>query len=59
MANSNINVTGLVTVGMFVVTWSVALLVREYGHIEEKWTSRLVVQTRPTQFEQDLAAQEI
>jgi nickel/cobalt transporter (NiCoT) family protein len=41
MYNFNINTAGFVIVGMFVVTWIVALLVWRYGHIEEKWTARL------------------
>jgi nickel/cobalt transporter (NiCoT) family protein len=35
----NLNVVGFVVVGMFVVTWAVALLIWRYGRIEEKWTS--------------------
>ncbi|OBB87451.1 nickel transporter [Mycobacterium colombiense] len=35
----DLNAIGYVVVGMFVVTWSVALLVWRYGRIEEKWTS--------------------
>jgi high-affinity nickel-transport protein len=34
----NLNVLGYVIVGMFVVTWAIALLVWRYGRIEEKWT---------------------
>jgi high-affinity nickel-transport protein len=41
MYNFNINTAGFVIVGMFVVTWLVAMLVWRYGRIEEKWTSRL------------------
>jgi nickel/cobalt transporter (NiCoT) family protein len=41
MYNFNINTAGFVIVGMFVLTWIVALLVWRYGHIEEKWTARL------------------
>jgi nickel/cobalt transporter (NiCoT) family protein len=40
MYNFNINNAGFVIVGMFIVTWIVALLVWRYGHIEEKWTAR-------------------
>ena len=29
---------GFVVVGMFVVTWAIALLVWRYGRIEERWT---------------------
>ncbi len=35
----NLNVVGFVVVGMFVLTWAVALLVWRYGRFEEKWTS--------------------
>lgn len=33
----NLNVVGFVIVGLFVLTWVVALLVWRYGRIEEKW----------------------
>ncbi|CAM4067763.1 HoxN/HupN/NixA family nickel/cobalt transporter [Mycobacterium senriense] len=35
----DLNTIGYLVVGMFVVTWAVALLVWRYGRIEEKWTS--------------------
>ena len=41
MYNFNINTAGFVIVGMFVVTWAVAMLIWRYGHIEEKWGARL------------------
>jgi high-affinity nickel-transport protein len=41
MYNFNINTAGFVIVGMFVVTWTVAMLIWRYGHIEEKWSARL------------------
>jgi nickel/cobalt transporter (NiCoT) family protein len=41
MYNFNINTAGFVIVGLFVLTWAGALLVWRYGHIEEKWASRL------------------
>ena len=41
MANFNINTAGFVIVGMFVATWAGALVIWKYGHVEEKWTSRL------------------
>ena len=34
----DLNTVGFVIVGMFVVTWAVALLVWRYGRIEEQWT---------------------
>jgi nickel/cobalt transporter (NiCoT) family protein len=39
MQNANINTLGFVIVGLFVVTWAVALLIWRFGHIEEKWTA--------------------
>jgi nickel/cobalt transporter (NiCoT) family protein len=41
MENFNINTAGFVIVGMFVLTWAVALAIWKYAHIEEKWTARL------------------
>jgi high-affinity nickel-transport protein len=38
MSNFNINTTGFVIVGVFVVTWAIALAVWHYGKIEQKWT---------------------
>jgi len=57
MANFNINLAGFVIVGMFVVTWVGALTIWKYGHVEEKWTAKLIHQTDPDQFEEDLGAQ--
>ena len=34
----DLNTIGFLIVGMFVVTWAIALLVWRYGRIEEKWT---------------------
>jgi high-affinity nickel-transport protein len=34
----DLNTVGLVVVGIFVITWVVALLVWRYGRIEEKWS---------------------
>jgi nickel/cobalt transporter (NiCoT) family protein len=34
----DLNAIGFLIVGLFVVTWTVALLVWRYAHIEEKWT---------------------
>jgi nickel/cobalt transporter (NiCoT) family protein len=39
MQNADINTLGFVIVGLFVVTWAVALLIWRFGHIEEKWTA--------------------
>jgi len=41
MYRFNINTAGFVIVAMFIVTWTVAMLFWRYGHIEEKWMSRL------------------
>ncbi len=35
----DLNAVGYFIVGMFVVTWAIALLVWRYGRIEERWTS--------------------
>ena len=40
IANININALGFVIVGLFVLTWVVALAVWHFGHIEERWTPR-------------------
>jgi high-affinity nickel-transport protein len=58
MAGFNINTAGFVIVGTFIVTWVGALTIWRYGHVEEKWTARLLHQTSATQFVDDLAAQE-
>ena len=41
MYHFNINTAGFVIVGMFVVTWALALVIWRYGNVEEKWGSRL------------------
>jgi nickel/cobalt transporter (NiCoT) family protein len=41
MFNFDINKAGFVIVGMFIVTWTAAILIWRYGHIEERWTARL------------------
>ncbi len=41
MYNFNVNTAGFVIVGMFIVTWAIALGVWRFGRIEEKWTARL------------------
>jgi nickel/cobalt transporter (NiCoT) family protein len=41
MYNFNINTAGFAIVGLFILTWAGALLIWRYGHIEEKWGSRL------------------
>jgi high-affinity nickel-transport protein len=37
MERFNINTAGFFIVGVFVVTWLVALSIWRYGHVEEKW----------------------
>jgi nickel/cobalt transporter (NiCoT) family protein len=37
----DINKAGFVIVGMFIVCWTAALAFWRFGHVEEKWTSRL------------------
>jgi nickel/cobalt transporter (NiCoT) family protein len=47
--NFNINTAGFVIVGVFVVTWVVALSVWHFGKLEEKWdTSQAVTVTEGT-----------
>jgi high-affinity nickel-transport protein len=37
MANFNINTAGFFVVGLFVVTWAVALAIWHFLHVEERW----------------------
>jgi high-affinity nickel-transport protein len=37
----NLNVAGFVIVGLFLSTWAAALLIWRYGHLEERWSSRM------------------
>jgi high-affinity nickel-transport protein len=37
----DINILGFAIVGLFVVTWAIALSVWRLGHIEERWTAHL------------------
>jgi nickel/cobalt transporter (NiCoT) family protein len=39
MQNADINSLGFVIVGLFVATWSLALLIWRVGRIEEKWSA--------------------
>jgi nickel/cobalt transporter (NiCoT) family protein len=41
MEHFNINVAGYIIVGMFVVTWAGAMALWRFGHVEEKWGSKL------------------
>ena len=46
VSNLDLNLVGYFIVGIFVLTWTVALAVWRFGHIEEKWTAKLA-QTEP------------
>jgi high-affinity nickel-transport protein len=37
LANFNINKAGFIIVGVFVLTWAVALAIWHFGRIEQKW----------------------
>jgi high-affinity nickel-transport protein len=39
--NVDINMLGFVIVGLFVVTWAIAISVWRFGRIEERWTAHL------------------
>jgi high-affinity nickel-transport protein len=41
VSNLDLNLVGYAIVGLFVITWAVALSVWHFGHIEEKWTAHL------------------
>ncbi|HEX3795458.1 MAG TPA: HoxN/HupN/NixA family nickel/cobalt transporter [Acidimicrobiales bacterium] len=43
----NINTAGFVIVGLFVVTWGVAMLYWHLGHVEEKWDSLMAPELVP------------
>ena len=40
-SNLDLNLVGYLIVGLFVLTWAVALAVWRYGRIEERWTAQL------------------
>jgi high-affinity nickel-transport protein len=40
VAGIDLNTVGYFVVGMFVVTWALALAVWRFGHIEEKWSAQ-------------------
>jgi high-affinity nickel-transport protein len=42
MADFDINKAGFVIVGMFIITWAAALAFWKFGHVEEKWSARLI-----------------
>jgi high-affinity nickel-transport protein len=41
LETANLNVLGFVIVGLFVLTWALAVLVWRLGHIEERWSRHL------------------
>lgn len=41
VSGSNLNVVGFFIVGLFVVTWALALMLWRYCRIEEKWSAKL------------------
>jgi len=43
LANFDINKAGFVIVGIFVLTWAVAVSVWHFGHIEQKWEAHTAV----------------
>ena len=47
LAGFNINTAGFVIVGVFMVTWIVALCIWHFGRIEQKWESRPAVSPDP------------
>jgi nickel/cobalt transporter (NiCoT) family protein len=40
VSNVNINELGFIIVGLFVVTWAIALSVWHFAHIEDRWSPR-------------------
>lgn len=44
----DLNIMGYVVVGLFVVTWALALLVWRYGRIQQRWARQPSVPRRPT-----------
>nr|QIZ01549.1 HoxN/HupN/NixA family nickel/cobalt transporter [Streptomyces sp. S1D4-11] len=48
VAGLDLNVLGFVIVGLFFVTWIVAMAVWKFGRIEEKWTAGLRPAEQPT-----------
>ncbi|MEN1884695.1 HoxN/HupN/NixA family nickel/cobalt transporter [Streptomyces mirabilis] len=49
VAGLDLNVLGFVIVGLFFVTWLVAVAVWKFGRIEEKWTAGLRPAEQPTE----------
>jgi len=47
MSGFNINTAGFIIVGMFVLTWGVAMVIWRVGRIEERWSASLVPAEAP------------
>jgi nickel/cobalt transporter (NiCoT) family protein len=47
MANFNLNTAGFVIVGMFVVTWAIALAIWRFGQVERKWDAAMLAAAQP------------
>jgi len=47
MANFNLNTAGFVIVGMFAVTWAIALAIWRFGRIESKWDGAMLSGAEP------------
>ena len=47
MANFDLNKAGFIIVGIFVLTWAVALSVWHFGRLEQKWEARTVTAGDP------------
>jgi high-affinity nickel-transport protein len=41
VSNLDLNIVGYVIVGLFVVTWMIAIAVWRFAHIEERWSANL------------------
>jgi high-affinity nickel-transport protein len=39
-ANLDLNIVGYAIVGLFVITWAIALAVWRFAHVEERWSTR-------------------
>jgi len=47
VASLDLNFVGFAIVGLFVLTWAVALAIWKLGRVEEKWTARLAAGMPP------------
>ena len=47
VSNLDLNIVGYFIVGLFVVTWVIALAVWRFGRIEARWSARLEPGLRP------------